>query len=472
MKTILGILSGILIGAVFIAPNVAAAPAIVQRKNGFGSSSLTITSTSAGHTLIAVTDSTSSPASVQTTGGSGTTFTKIGSCYHTVTPEFFCAWVVKSSNASNTAITCTTCGTMNAFWVWEISGTDTTNTIDKMVMCQYGSAGGALCLVPLAGGSGVISFHNGFDAEAIIMVGECSSNASSITATGITKTNNGFPNGNWAADGILSSITTVTATPDAGCSQTTASMILGIKGSGANQTCSGTADIGFFDYGTEVASGNPTATANITQLGDLVVVYTWCLTDCTVTSVTVGSQTATATSVIGNTGSTAGQPRLYYVLSTTAVGAQTVTMTTSGGGFTEAQVAYAEFIPSAGCPVTHDVDSALASGATGATITTPSITPSAAGEILFGFTTVFSHATSVGSPWTCYQFDGAGENVSCFTNNTVNAWAFVLNSSSGATANNVTQLSSNPWQALLTSFRTSSGAVTNCTMSLLGAGPC
>jgi protein gp37 len=44
-----------------------AAPAIVQRKNGT-SASLTITSTSAGHTYVGVTDSTSSPASVQTTG--------------------------------------------------------------------------------------------------------------------------------------------------------------------------------------------------------------------------------------------------------------------------------------------------------------------------------------------------------------------------------------------------------------------
>jgi hypothetical protein len=432
-----------------------AAPAIVQRKNGT-SASLTITSTSAGHTYVGVTDSTSSPASVQTTGGTGNTFTKYF-CQHTSTPEYMCIWLVNSSNASATAMTCTTCGTMNAMWFWEWSGVNTTTPIDTVVGCGAGLAGFNL-ICPQT--PGALLFNNGYSSEGIVSTWECSGTATGFTNTGFTGTSNGFPNGNAGEDGVLSSITTITVSPGAssGCSGSTVGFIIGLQAaSGATQSC--VWNIGFFDYGTEVTSGNATATADIINIGDTIVIRPWCLSSCTVTSVTVGSQTATQTSVAGNTGSTAGQPYLYYILSSTQSGLLTVTMNISGT-YTDAQVSYAEFPHTANCTVAHDVDSALGSGSTGTSITSPSITPSAAGELLFNFTAVESHATAIGSPWSCLENYGPGENSSCFDGTTVNAWTYILSGASGATANNVTQLNSDPWQALLTSFSlTGSGVV-------------
>ena len=426
--------------------------AVVQRKNGT-TNSLTITSTSAGDSYIGITDSTTSPTSVQTTGGTGDTFTK-QSCTLTTTPENMCVWYVKSSHSSGTHMTCTTCGTINAMWFWEWSGTDTSTTIDAVVAC---SADGfsVPCLQP----SGTLPFSNGYSSEGIVAAVECSGSASSWTDTGFSGTSNGFPNGNGAEDGILSSATSITATPDSGCGATRAEYIVGIKAATATQGC--VWNIGYFSYGSEIsASGNPTVATKIVNVGDLVVVRPWCLTNCTISSVTVGSQSATQTSVAGATGSTAGQPYLYYVLSSTQNGAITTTMNTTGT-FTNAQVSYAEFVPTAGCTCAHDVDSILAGAATGATITTPTITPSGAGELLFGFTPVFSHATAIGSPWSCNYFLGTGQTDSCFDGGTVNAWTYILNGSSGATSNNVTQLSSNPWQAILTSFKlTGSGSAT------------
>lgn len=163
--------------------------------------------------------------------------------------------------------------------------------------------------------------------------------------------------------------------------------------------------------------------------------------------------------LFSHTGSTAGQPYLYYILSSTQSGLLTVTMNISGT-YTDAQVSYAEFPHTANCTVAHDVDSSLGSGSTGTSITSPSITPSAPGELLFGFTAVESHATAIGSPWSCLENYGPSENSSCFDGTTVNAWTYILSGASGATANNVTQLNSDPWQALLTSFSlTGSGVV-------------
>jgi hypothetical protein len=395
---------------------------------------------------------TSSPASVQTTGGTGTAFTNIF-CQLTTEPEYMCAWLVKSSNASNTAVTCTTCGTMNALWAWEISGTNTTTPIDKIVPCISGLS--VTCTQP----NSSLTFHNGYNAEAVISAWEATGSCTSFTNTGFTGTSNGFPNGNAGEDGILSSNTTITVSPQS-CGGTPAGIIIGIQGSGATLSCVGTADLALFADSTDIASGNPTVSANLVNLGDPVVVMPWCLngTSCTLTSVTVGSQTATQTSVAGGSGSTAGQPYFYYVLSSTQTGSVTITENISGA-YTNAQVAYVEFAIPAGCTAAHDVDSASGSSSTGATITSPSITPSGANEILVAFTAVESHGTGQTSPWTCTNYIASGsEHNNCTMIASFNQWGYILNGASGATANAAAQISSDPWQAILTSFSLSASA--------------
>lgn len=453
-----------------------AAPATVQRKNGT-STPLTITSTAASHTYYAVTSSTTSPASLQTTGGTGDTFTKIGSC---VTPpgdsNIKCYWLVKSSHASGTAMTCTTCGTINYMFFWEISGTDTTNPLADFTACTAAAVGP--CLQTSQGGTITpkLILNTGFNAEWVAADFECSGSDTGITATGVTLTENGTPNGNVGADGVLASATTITAVPIASCGGfTNSGAIVGIKGSGATITGNGgngVFNFGYFDYGAmTTTSGNATVSAQIANVGDLIVVYAWCKSTCTITSVTVGSQTATQTSVSGSSNSTHGAPFLYYILSSTQSGAVTITMNISGT-YTNAQVAYAEYTYTASTTASHDVDSTAGTG-TGTAVNTPSLTPSAAGELLLFFSAVDQHVTAVNSPLSCNDFVGTGETGDCSFVSTRNAFGIILSGASGATANNMSETASgDTWQALATSFKLAGPSTKTCTISLLGAGPC
>jgi hypothetical protein len=185
--------------------------------------------------------------------------------------------------------------------------------------------------------------------------------------------------------------------------------------------------------------------------------------------VKLGSQTAIQTSVPGNPGPGspgAGQGFIYYILSSAAAGAQTLTFTASGGA-SQTQVSYIDFTPTAGCTFSHDIDSPVGSYAGSSTdinpgtISAPSIAPSA-GDVLFNFTWTSEHVNSVNSPWSCPIYSGAGETQTCEFNTTINAAAYILNAPSGSTANNMTDIhNSDSWQGLITSFSLSgSGSVT------------
>ena len=182
---------------------------------------------------------------------------------------------------------------------------------------------------------------------------------------------------------------------------------------------------------------------------------------CTPVSVTLGGQTATRTTIAGqpDTGTSgtpgSGQAWIYYVLSAAASGSQTITFATVETQ--QLQISYMDFKPSAGCTFSHDVDSPRGAGSNvGTSITSPSITPTA-GDLLFNFTWTSSHMVDpVGSPWVASIWQ---PQLSHFLANSVNLVAYVLSSSSGATANNVNTLhGSDSWQALITSFKMSNSA--------------
>jgi len=233
-------------------------------------------------------------------------------------------------------------------------------------------------------------------------------------------------------------------------------LIAGFKGSSATETCS--VDSAYFDNSSQGTSSPQTLAATANEVGDLVIFADWCPNGCTYTTTPLGRQTATQTSVSGNSSSSTGQPFLAYILSSTTAGAQTITWTASGSPG-EIQTAYYDFTPSAGCTFTHDVDSTLGTG-TGTAVNTPSITPTT-GDLLFNFTVITQHMTAIGSPWLAWNYYGSGETSNQFFTTTVNADAYVLSASSGSTTNNMTQNASNPWQGLITSFKLaiSSGAV-------------
>jgi len=205
-------------------------------------------------------------------------------------------------------------------------------------------------------------------------------------------------------------------------------------------------------------SSSVSVTAVVNAIGDLVAITAWCgpESSCTPTSVTLGSQTAVQTSVTGTWNSNEGEGFIFYILSANTAGSQTLTFTESGNT-SEIQVAYIDFTPSSGCKFSHDVDSPVGSG-TGGTINTPSITPSAAGELLFNFTFVSEHITSIGSPWSCTVYPPV-EGGTCYYQSTIDADAYVLSSSAGATANNMTNIhTTDTWEAIIASFTISSGS--------------
>jgi hypothetical protein len=217
-----------------------------------------------------------------------------------------------------------------------------------------------------------------------------------------------------------------------------------------------------------VVTGSPaSATATGILAGDLVAITAWCFPGCTPGSVTLGSQKAVQTSVSGvpGPGTTSvvgeGQPFLFYILSAAASGSQTLIFTASNfttppsGYFDQTQVSYQIFRPSAGCRFSHEVDSPLGSG-TAPTANTPSITPTAVGELLFVFTATSEHINSVNSPWSCTVIPSSG--VCGVLQNTRNGVGYILSGASGSAANNMTQLhSSDTYQALITSFSIASG---------------
>lgn len=186
------------------------------------------------------------------------------------------------------------------------------------------------------------------------------------------------------------------------------------------------------------SSTTATVAATINATGDAVLFSAWCETTCTFSGVTLGSQSATQTANIGSNGA-AGQIGLYYIASTTVSGAQTATLTVSGT-HTDVQVGYVDFGHSAGS-FSHDVDSAAGSN-TSATANTPSITPSAAGELLYVFTATSNSISSVNLPWTQGTIYPTSSN----------ADGYILSSASGATANNMTLPSSSAWVALSTAL--------------------
>jgi hypothetical protein len=424
-----------LLGLLCFALPASATPTFVQNASGT-TFPLTFTAVTAGNALGVFSDASVQPGSIQTNNGQTLTLAK-GSCDVGPISLKIRFYLLKSSTGGETSITCTTCGSQNSARAYEWSGLDATNTFDHISLCTT-LGFSAPC---------TINFNPGFSAEAVMGQFICTGSASTFTGTGVTWGNKTFPNGEGGAAGVTSAAGQITGTVDSGCGATIG-IIVGLKGSGATLGC--TSDTAYYDYSTELTStGNPTIAANVNEVGDLLIAAPWCITSCTVTSVTMGSDTLTLAQA-GNSNANTGQTWIYYKLASTVSGAQTLTFTPTGTR-THSQVTFYDFTPSAGCTFAHNVDSGVGTG-TGTAINTPSITPTT-GDLLFNITLATTHVGSVNSPWLCNIFTGASEDDTCEIGFTVNAMGYILSASAGATANNMTQISSSDWQALISSFK-------------------
>src|SRR6185437_14456443 len=337
-----------------------------------------------GDTVVVVTETSVVPASVQFSTGGTQAFPIQGSCPNSGA-FFLCYYLIKSVATPGSHITCTTCGTMNAVYEWDWTGVDTTNTVDRRI----------LCLNNLTTTNCEVDFHPAFSSEALMAAYVCSASSSTLGGN-VTWVNVMTPNSNPGGDFISSGYGLVSVTPGtAGACGNNLGMILGLKASGATETCE--SDISWNQDEAEIgSSGSPSTSAFVNQVGDLIITTPWCITNgsttCTVTSPLAGSDTMTDITVDGTNSSSTGQGHIYYVLSASAAGTQTITFTPSGT-FLHAQIAYWDYTPSPGCTFSHHTDFSLGSG-TGTAVNLPSFTPTT-GDLLFAFAFVSNHTSSV-----------------------------------------------------------------------------
>jgi len=403
-------------------------------------------STGSGHLIIVVADAGTSPTSITLTGGGNQSMTQVCTIAGANCSIFsnslskLSVWIVANSNSGQTSVTQSGAASVNAVYEYEYSGMITTNSVfDWLAFCQTTTFQCIARYTPSTANEVVVAAEN------------CQGSGSGLAGSSWTHTSN--PSGEGGGVLTTSSIGLLTMGPDSGCysSSQMGGIIAGFRASGGTgTTCSWTPTE--IAVSTQSSGTNPTTsvTMNVHLTGDLVVATGWTLNGSPGT-VTLGSQTATQTSQSGTPSSTSGNPALYYVLSASATGNQTLQVTSSGGA-TEGQVSGTEFTPNPGCTNnTHDgTDPSAGSGSTIA-INAPSIT-STSGDLQFVFSASAVHVSTVNSPWSCLEF--ANEVAPCTYTTTANADGYILSSSSSSTANNMTGNSAGDWQALITSFKT------------------
>ncbi len=208
-------------------------------------------------------------------------------------------------------------------------------------------------------------------------------------------------------------------------------------------------------------NNNPSTTTqnvvltNNPSLGDLVIVgFTWAngagSTPTTPTLVDANSNSYTLTTNSPSTaqGATAGFDYIFYLLSAPSNASKTLTATyqNTGAGTVHAAILTADDFTVTGGTVTFNGDAA-GSGTTGVTINTPSITPAAAGDLLYAHGSSANAISSVDSPWTQGAIDSDGQ-----------ASGYILSASAGSTSLAMTQ-TSGQWSSMAASFKfTASGA--------------
>jgi hypothetical protein len=205
--------------------------------------------------------------------------------------------------------------------------------------------------------------------------------------------------------------------------------------------------------GASQPSSGTTATVVIPQNprpGDLVCVGIMGghgLTLGTVKDSNNNSYTITPNSPSSAHDATAGSIWLAYLLSAPANATGTITATFSAGTISTADMWADEFYMGSGASAVFDKD-AVGSGSTGPTINTPSITPTQTGELLFAHANCDAHVTAINGSWI--QGDGTLQSPA------FDGAAYILSSSSGATALNFTENGS-AWDSMAMAFSLSAG---------------
>lgn len=432
------------------------------------SSPLTVTSTTAGNVVVAMTSSTNTP-SAPSLGSQ--TMTKAFCVAHAFSagPLEDCTWYVTSATGSQTSVACSSCTGTNFIAEGEASGA-VSPFIDYFQAC---TSDGGQCQTNGAGSVVGITYNPGYTSEAIMFGSSCSGNSGTPTSTNITLTT-ALPNSNPIGWGVSSGTGLVAMTPTPPCDSADG-MAIGVVG---NSTQNMTANHAFQCASAETTTGSITQTCQVAHSGDLFLAPAWCLSSCTISTFTLGSQNLTCPggNATGVSDANTGQPTVCYVV-TTASGSLTLTFT-PGGSPSEYQVIGFDIPISAQSTIAYDkaaFSNCASSCSEGTTITTPSFTASA-GEQLFNFTVNQFHTTGFGGSWGCYVFAETSTSTdTCFTPTTENGLAWITNSGSGSVSADATIISSDaPFQSIIVGFTQTStvggGTTIIPALPLLGTG--
>src|SRR6185437_14789467 len=298
---------------------------IVHAKQNCTATPCTVTSTTTGDFFQIHTDSSLQPTLANVKLGSQAASAKIGCEWKTgaaASPSWICAWVITSVTGSQTSLTCTSCGTINALAGVELSGIDSTNYLDAFVPCF--SAISEVCQGNNAGSTIGSQFIPGWSNEYIFYAGNCSTSATTNTGTGITLTS-AFPNGEPNGQGVVTTSSQITIKSN--CSGNGGAYLLALKGSGSTQNL--VANLAYQDHSSEVTTGSATVTAYAANAGDWLIIHPWCLSSCTISTLTYGTQSATC-SAGGGANANAGENYICWIPGHTAAGSAPLTFTPRG----------------------------------------------------------------------------------------------------------------------------------------------
>jgi len=446
----------ILILSLLCSAPVWATPTLVNHASGTAAT-LTVTSTTAGNTVVVIVGSNGATPSVVLGAQS---MTQLGACVphlYSGGTLYDCAFYVGSATGTQILATCTGCTSPNFMMEGEWSGTVSPYVEGPNECTSYA----ARCQVNGAAAVVGIPFNPGYSSEGFQAIASCS--GSSGTPTGSTFAFTGTPNGNPVAWGTTTGTGQIAMIPTSGCGSADG-MMVGIIGSGSTQQL--TSNQAFQSDSALCTSGACTLTVHVANTGDLFIAPLWCITTCTTGTIALGSQTMTCPSgATGVSDANTGQGRVCYVVTNTQ-GALTLSWT-PGGSPTQYQVLGFDMPISGQTTVAYDTAafSNCASGCSyGSTYTLPSLTAAGSGELFVSFGYTAHHATTPNSPWGCYIYNQvSGDIQQCTAVSTVNLFSWISAAGSATEAANFGVLDANdPVGSIVAAFEFSSTVSGHC----------
>jgi len=362
-----------------------------------------------------------------------------------------CKFGISSISVVSKAVTCTSCGTFNYISAEEWSGQNSSPTFDIASGCAA-QLTNSICQMANDGTTILgLRYSPGYSSEGVDFAVTCSGSSGAVTFANLTSTGSDLSAGSNPVGWGISTGTPLTSMKATLACQISSGIAVGVIASGATQQL--TSNVNQVGDTALKTSGSATFSLNIQNVGDPIIIEPWCKNTCTIGTLTVGSDTAVCpASAQGVSSANTGQGFICYVLSASASGSKTVTFI-PGGSPTQWQVSAQDISLGGQTTASFDkaaVDTCDSGCLEGLAVTTPSITPTKTGSLLFNFVYTAHHVAGNAGSWVCYAYVQTGDNDNCQTPTTQNQSSWIINSAAGATAADTTIGTSNdPFQSII-----------------------